>query len=86
MRGEGGAEVGVEDDAKEGAAAWEGAAVGELGVVGEDGADAGEDGVGGVAKALDFGAGCGAGEPVGFGGVRDAGRRSEVSRRPRVRL
>ena len=47
---EGGAEVGVEDDAEEGAAAGELGAVGEGWVVGEDGADAGEDGVGGVAE------------------------------------
>ncbi len=46
----------------------ESAAVGELGVVGEDGADAGEDGVGGVAEELDLVAGGGAGEPVGLVG------------------
>ena len=38
-------------------------------IVGKDCADAGEDGVRGVAELLDVGAGCGAGEPVraGFG-------------------
>ncbi len=75
--------MGVEDDAKERAAAWQvvgtkesaagwilhSAAVGELGVVGEDGADAGEDGVGGVAEELYFVAGCGAGEPVRLVGI-----------------
>jgi hypothetical protein len=61
--------VGVEDDAQEGAAAGEAgagwiehsAAVGQCRVVAEDGADASEDGVGGVTEALDlfsrFGAG-----------------------------
>ena len=58
------AELAVEDDALERAAAGEAGAVGERGVVGEDGADAGEDGVGGVAELLDFGAGGGAGEPM----------------------
>jgi hypothetical protein len=42
----------------------EASAVSEGGVVGEDCADAGEDGVGGVAEALDFGAGSGASDPV----------------------
>ena len=50
LRVEWDAEVGVEDDAEEGAAAGEFGAVGEGWVVGEDGADAGEDGVGGVAE------------------------------------
>ena len=72
----------VEDDAKEWAAAWEmvgagesgggilhSAAVGELWVVGEDGADASEDGVAGVAKELHFVAGSRAGEPVRLVGV-----------------
>lgn len=55
LRGERDAEVGVEDDAEEWAAAGltvgaeDAAAVGEGGVVGEDGADAGEDSVGVVA-------------------------------------
>ncbi len=91
LRGEGSAEVGVEDDAEERAAAGEhvgaedAAAVGELGVVGEDGADAGEDGVGGVAEELDLVAGGGAGEPVGL--VGDSVRRAvgRVCRRRRVR-
>ena len=75
--------MGVEDDAEEGAAARQGvgtgesaagwilhsAAVGELGVVGEDGADAGEDGVGGVAEELHFVARGGAGEPEGLVGI-----------------
>ena len=66
---EGEAEVGVEDDAEQRAAAGAGrAAVGEGGVVGEHGADAGEEGVGGVAEAVDLGAGLGAGEPVGLAG------------------
>jgi hypothetical protein len=77
LRGERDAEVGVEDDAEERAAARQGvraeesaagwilhsAAVGELRVVGEDGADAGEDGVGGVAEELHLVACGGAGEP-----------------------
>jgi len=62
--------VSVEDDAKERPAAGEivgaedAAAVGELRVVGKDGADAGEDGVGGVAEELNLLSGSGAGEPV----------------------
>ncbi len=67
--------MGVEDDAEQGAAAGEAAAVGEGGVVGEHGADAGEEGVGGVAQAVDLGAGLGAGEPVGLaGGALGCGR------------
>ena len=64
------AELGVEDDAEERAATgftvWanEVAAVGEFGVVGEDGADSGEDGVAEVAEHLDLLACRGAGEPV----------------------
>ena len=38
-------------------------AVGEGGIVSEDGADAGKDGVGGVAQTVDFGTGEWAGEP-----------------------
>ena len=62
--------MGVEYDAEERAATWlavgaqEAAAVGEKRVVGENGADASEDCVGGVAKELHFVAGGGAGEPV----------------------
>ena len=66
LRGDGYAEVGVEDDTKERAAArqvvgaeqiaagWilHSAAVGELRVVGEDGADAREYGVAGVAGSV----------------------------------
>ncbi len=91
LRGERDAEVGVEDDAEEWAAARQGigtgesaggwilrsaagrilhsAAVGELGVVGQDGADAGEDGVGGVAEELHLVARGGAGEPEGLVGI-----------------
>jgi hypothetical protein len=70
LRVEWDAEVGVKDDAKEPAAAGEivgaqnAAAVGELGVVGEDGADAGEDCVGAVAEELDLMACSRASEPV----------------------
>jgi len=74
-----GAEVGVEDDAKQGAAAWEGGAVGEGGIVSEDGADAGKDGVGGVAQTVDFGTGEWAGEPDGRGGDTGGGWRGEVA-------
>jgi hypothetical protein len=79
--GEGGAEVGVEDDAEQWAAAGEARAVGEGGVVGEDGADAGEDGVGGVAEELGVGAGGGAGEPVRGGGGAGGGGWCVGSRR-----
>jgi hypothetical protein len=64
------AEVGVKDDAEEAAAAGkivgaeDAATVGELGVVGEDGADAGEDCVGAVAEELDLMACSRASEPV----------------------
>ncbi len=53
------------------AAGWilHSAAVGELGVVGQDGADAGEDGVGGVAEELHLVARGGAGEPEGLVGI-----------------
>jgi hypothetical protein len=61
------AEIAVEDDAKQGAAAWKAGAVGERGVVGEDCADAGEEGVGGVAKELRVGSGGGARDPVWSG-------------------
>ena len=69
LRGEWGAELGVEEDAEERAASGQAAAIRELGVVGEDGADAGEDGVAGVAEALHFVASGGAREPVRLIGV-----------------
>ena len=69
LGGERDAEVSVEDDAEEWAAARKGGAIGELGVVGEDGAEAGEDGVGGVAEELHFVACSGAGEPEGLVGI-----------------
>lgn len=74
-----GAELGVEDDAEEWAAARQGGAVGEGGVVGEDCADSGEDGVGGVAEAVDLGAGERAGEPDGCGGGAGCGWRCEIA-------
>ena len=61
-------EMSVEDDAKERAAAGLTATVGEERVVGEDGTDAGEDGVAGVAKTLDFGSRFGPRQPVGLVG------------------
>ena len=69
----------VEDDAEERSAAGlavgaeDVAAVGEAGVVGEDGADAGEDGVGVVAEELDLLTGGGAGEPVRLVGRAQCG-------------
>ncbi len=84
--------MGVEDDAEEGAASGEelgveeAGAVGELGVVGEDGTDAGEDGVGGMAEELDLVAGGFAGEPVGLVGVADRWTGVRVCRRLRGRL
>jgi hypothetical protein len=71
--GGGEAEVGVENDAEERAAAGQSAAVGEERVVVEDGADAGEDGVGGVAHALDGDQGVGRGE-IGGAGRRELPR------------
>ena len=68
--------MGVEDDAEQGAAARlaigavEFAAVGELRVISEHGADAGEDGVGGVAEDVDLVACGGACDPVGL--IREA--------------
>jgi hypothetical protein len=56
--------VSVEDDAEQGSASGLTGSVGQGWVVGEDGADAGENGVGGVAEALDFFSGLGTGEPV----------------------
>ncbi|MCU1320298.1 MAG: hypothetical protein JWP98_1816, partial [Edaphobacter sp.] len=73
------AEVGVEDDAEERTAARFAAAVGEEGVVGEDGADAGEDGVGGVAEEVNLGAGGWAGEPVRLVGETMGWRRGEFA-------
>ena len=69
----------IEDDAQERAPARKAGAIGQGGIVGEDGADAGEDGVGRVAQTMDFGAGLGAGEPVGRCGAASLGRRSEVA-------
>ena len=53
------------------AAGWvlHSAAVGELGVIGEDRADAAEDGVGGVAEELHLVARGGAREPEGLVGI-----------------
>lgn len=85
LRGERDAEVGVEDDAEERAAAGltvgaeDAAAVGEGGVVGEGGTDAGEDSVGVVAEALDFVAGLRAGEPVGLIGRAGGEGRGELA-------
>jgi hypothetical protein len=59
-------EVYVEDRAQEGPTSGEIGAVGEGWIVSEDGPDAGEDGVGGVAEGLDEGSGSGASEPVGL--------------------
>ena len=79
------AEVGIEDDAEEGASAGfavgteNSAAVGEGGVVGEDGADAGEDGVGCVTEVLDVRPGLGIGEPVGLPGGAGCGRWGKIS-------
>ncbi len=81
----GNAEVGVEDDAEEGTPAWlafgadDTASIGEEGVVGEDGADACEDGVAGVAEELDFVASGGAGEPVRLVGEARGGWRSQFA-------
>jgi hypothetical protein len=65
----------VENDTEEWAAsreavgAEESAAIGEQRIVGEDGADAGEDGVVGVAEELHLVARSGAGEPVRLVGI-----------------
>jgi hypothetical protein len=81
------AEVGVEDDAEkrasarqnvgaeEAAAGWilHSAAVGELRIVGEDGADAGEDSVGCVTEELDGVARGWTGEPVRLVGIARGG-------------
>ena len=64
--------MGVEDDAEQGATARlavgavQIAAVRELGVVGENGANAREDGVGDVAEDVDLVARCWAGDPEGL--------------------
>ena len=55
MRVEGQAQRGVEDDSQKRAAARKSAAVSEKGIVGEDGIDAGNQSVGRVAHAVDFG-------------------------------
>ena len=74
-----GPEMGVEDDAQERSAARQAGAIGEGGVVGEDGANAGEDGVGGVAEVVDLSAGERAGEPDGGGGGAGDGRWGETA-------
>jgi hypothetical protein len=101
LRGERDAEVGVEDDAEERAAASPGiwteesatgwilhsaagwilhsAAVSELRIVGQDGVDAGEDGVGGVAEELHLVSRGGAGEPEGLVGIPRGGWWSQFS-------
>jgi hypothetical protein len=71
--------VGVEDDAEERSASSLAAAVSEGGVVGDHGADAGEDGIGGVAEALNLGACSGTGEPVRLVGGSGLRRGSEVA-------
>ncbi len=73
------AEGAIKDNAEQGAAAGKADAVGERGVVGENGADAGEDGVGGVAEELRVGAGRGAGDPVWRGGCAGGSRRREFA-------
>jgi len=79
LRGERGAEVGVEEDAEERAASGQAGTVGEFGIVGEDGADASEDGVAGVTEALDFGASSGTREPMWLIGVAGGWWGSELT-------
>ena len=79
LRGERDAEVGVENNAEKRAPTRKSGAVGELRVVGEDGADAGEDGVGGVAEELHMVARDGAGEPEGLVGRAGGGGWSEFA-------
>ena len=69
----GNAELGVEDDAKETAAAFESAAIGEERIVGDDSADASEERVGRVAHAMNFGAGFFGGDPRAIGLARFGG-------------
>ncbi len=69
----------IKYDAEERAATREASAVGEGGIVGEDGANAGEDGVRSVAELLDFVASSGAGEPEWLAGLARRGRRSELA-------
>ncbi len=72
LRVTGDAKVSIEDDTEQGAAAWfpigavQVAAIGELWVVGQHGADAGENGVGGVAEDVDLLARGGTGDPIGL--------------------
>ena len=68
--GGGDAQLGIEHDAQETAAAFESAAIGEEGIVGDDGADAGEERVGRVADAMDCGAGFFGGDPGAIGLAR----------------
>jgi len=64
LRGVRDAQVSIKHDAEEGPASGLVRAVGQEGIIGEHGADAGEDGVGGVAKLLNFIACCGASKPM----------------------
>jgi len=71
--------VGIEYDAEQRPASRSLGAVGQEGIVGEHGTDAGEDGVGGVAKALNLIAGGGPGEPVRLVGESRCGRGSKLT-------
>ena len=75
LRGQGRAEVSIEDNAKQWPSSYLSslASIGEERVVGEDGANAGEDCIRGVAKHVDFCACGGSGEPVRL--VREAASR-----------
>ena len=72
------AQGGVEHDAQERAAAAKAAAIGEHGIVGEDGVDAGHGGVGLPAQGLNGGARGFAGDPVGLARGVMAGRRCDA--------
>ena len=65
LRLDGDAELGVDDDAQQWAAAGLAATVGEEAIIGEQRSDTGENGVRGVAEALDVGARFLAGDPAG---------------------
>ena len=68
------AQLGVEDDAKETAAALQAAAIGEKRIVSEDSADAGEKRIGSMAHALNFGAGFLAADPHALLALARAGK------------
>ena len=71
--------MGVEHDAEQRPASGSLGAIGQKGIVGENRTDASEDGVGGVAKALNLVAGSRSCNPVRLVGETSCGGRSKLA-------